>query len=328
MANIGRFLAKGAGLVRDTAGTVNTLKDTLKPFLPASLVKAIDTFFGFVEPPDTQTDISKFRAKIGSKNGLLRTNHFYVEIPPPFMMAGQSDTAQFLPFVCEAANLPGMSLATSEIRRYGYGPIERKPYAPVFMDQTFTMLGDGTGTVHRFFYNWMNGIVNSSSMPYSAWGVSYNGARPFEVEFKSEYATDIKITAIDEANKKVIVVTLHEAYPVFMGDINMAWSDNDSIMRLPVTFTYYNWSLEEIDIDIPLVCPILGIPIYNEYTPKGKKGPRPNSISVDRVDNNKGYIKGNIWVISNLANTMKNKATPEQLIRFARWVLNTYETLL
>ena len=84
------------------------------------------------------------------------------------------------------------------------------------------------------------------------------------------------------------------------------------------------FALEENDINIPVICPILGIPIYDNYTPNGKKGPRPNSISVDRLDNNKGYIKKNVWVISNLANTMKNKATPEQLIRFANWIIYTY----
>jgi hypothetical protein len=247
--NIGKFIAKGAGIARDGLGTVNALKDTLKPFLPPGLVKAIDRFLGFVDAPDSLSDINKFRSTISAKNGLLRTNKFYVEIGPPPMMAGAgNEVAKIIPFLTEATNVPGMSLATSEIRRYGYGPIERKPYAPVFTDQTFTFLGDGTGQVHQFFYSWMNGIVKSDRMPYSSFGVGYNGLRPFEVEYKSEYATDIRITVLDEANKKVIVVILHEAYPIFMGDTALSWADNDNIMRFPVTFTFFNWSLEEIDL--------------------------------------------------------------------------------
>jgi len=34
---------------------------------------------------------------------------------------------------------------------------------------------------------------------------------------------------------------------------------------------------------------------------------------LDRIDNNKGYIKDNVWVISRKANTIKNNASLEEL---------------
>lgn len=54
------------------------------------------------------------------------------------------------------------------------------------------------------------------------------------------------------------------------------------------------------DIIIPETCPLLNIPL-------GKKNVKisENSPTLDRIDNSKGYIKGNIWVISNRANKMK-----------------------
>jgi len=55
------------------------------------------------------------------------------------------------------------------------------------------------------------------------------------------------------------------------------------------------------------------------------KGRLPNSPSLDRIDPTKGYIKGNVEVISNLANTMKQNATPEELLAFAREVIKRYE---
>ena len=69
------------------------------------------------------------------------------------------------------------------------------------------------------------------------------------------------------------------------------------------------FNLELTDIVIPEKCPLLGIPI--EIQPK--KGYHPNSPSLDKIIPEKGYIKGNVWVISNRANTLKNDATLQEL---------------
>lgn len=76
------------------------------------------------------------------------------------------------------------------------------------------------------------------------------------------------------------------------------------------------------DIVIPKICPYLGITIDTS----AGNGKRFDSPSVDRVDNSKGYTKDNIEVISNLANTMKNKATKEQLVSFAQRIMLLYDS--
>ena len=55
------------------------------------------------------------------------------------------------------------------------------------------------------------------------------------------------------------------------------------------------------------VCPILGIPLI---VAKGKM--TDNSPSVDRIDPSKGYVPGNVVVISNRANMIKNCGTLEE----------------
>lgn len=82
------------------------------------------------------------------------------------------------------------------------------------------------------------------------------------------------------------------------------------------------------DIKIPDRCPILNIPIIRECILGGKKGPKASSPSLDRFDNTKGYIKGNVHVISNKANVMKSSASPEDLLQFAYWIILTYGHLI
>jgi hypothetical protein len=81
------------------------------------------------------------------------------------------------------------------------------------------------------------------------------------------------------------------------------------------------FNLDIDDVAIPEKCPILDIDLKMH---KGRSGGNPNSPALDRVDNNKGYIKGNVMVMSHLANMMKSSATTEGLIRFAEWVIKTH----
>jgi hypothetical protein len=71
-----------------------------------------------------------------------------------------------------------------------------------------------------------------------------------------------------------------------------------------------DFNLTEDDIIIPTHCPLLGIELY---TAEGRKSVKDNSASLDRIDSSKGYVKGNVWVISNKANTMKSNATLEEM---------------
>jgi len=63
------------------------------------------------------------------------------------------------------------------------------------------------------------------------------------------------------------------------------------------------------DIVIPKYCPILGLKLQPVHGMTG----RDSSPSLDRIDNSKGYVKGNIAVISFRANTLKNNATAAEL---------------
>lgn len=74
------------------------------------------------------------------------------------------------------------------------------------------------------------------------------------------------------------------------------------------------FELPKESIEIPEKCPILGIPlVYGIGVGKSSD----NSPSVDRIIPEKGYVPGNVHVISFKANRIKNNATPEELMRVA-----------
>lgn len=68
------------------------------------------------------------------------------------------------------------------------------------------------------------------------------------------------------------------------------------------------FTIKREEIEVPTHCPILGIKLkYNE----GKRG--DSTYSLDRVDNSKGYVKGNVAVISWRANRLKNNLSPKEI---------------
>lgn len=68
-----------------------------------------------------------------------------------------------------------------------------------------------------------------------------------------------------------------------------------------------DFNIDVSDIELPEVCPLLGIPLSINASNK------EFSYSLDRIDSSKGYVRGNVWVISDRANRLKNNATLEEL---------------
>lgn len=79
----------------------------------------------------------------------------------------------------------------------------------------------------------------------------------------------------------------------------------------------YDFNLTIEDIIVPECCPITGFRLTYD-------GRRMTSPSLDRIDSSKGYIKGNVVVVSHRANAWKSDATIAQL----RKMVEFYEDLI
>ena len=203
-------------------------------------------------------NIQSFRATL--PQGVARTNLFRVEISKPDILkyqAAQSKVtsidSRLLSFLCSAGTIPGVRLTTTEVRRYGYGPTEKMPMSHAFEDITLYFIADGDGIMLKFFRYWMRGILEYNSEG-SIGQVNKNSGplgevSPFFVNYKTDYRSQINIVSYHESGQYIAdKVSLLNAYPVDIKDIQLNWADNNQLMLIPVTFTFFDFE-EPSDID-------------------------------------------------------------------------------
>lgn len=82
------------------------------------------------------------------------------------------------------------------------------------------------------------------------------------------------------------------------------------------------FSITEKDVIIPETCPYTGAKLV--LTRDGTYSNRP---SLDRIDNDLGYVPGNVQVISQKANVTKSNLSVQELINFAKHILKLHLNL-
>ena len=193
--------------------------------------------------------INRFRTEIDT-GGVLRTNRFMVEFKVPDSLGGptgqNASRSEMLSLRCESIQWPGVSFMTLDTPpRAGYGATELIPYAPIFEDVTLNFIVDKNSKTHKFFFDWMNSIVNLNSQ-----GMTRLNKGAFEVGYKHKYATDIKITMYRETgvsreeNHAAMVATLYKAFPKALPSFELNWGSENEVLRLNVQFSYSDFFIE------------------------------------------------------------------------------------
>ena len=123
-----------------------------------------------------------------------------------------------------------------------------------------------------------------------AYSYEYN-SRPEVIERKSEWYQE-------KSSKRSISTKI--------GDMLSRAKNRSEEKNVPFNIT-------KEDIIFVEICPLLNIPLNWEGGPRDK-----NTPSLDRVIPELGYIKGNVRIISNLANMMKSYASAQELLTFSK----------
>lgn len=188
-------------------------------------------------------NINELKSQLNKNNGVARTSHFLVQITGAKFIRGSADVTSSIPFFCEGTVLPGVGFQTTEVRPYGYGLIEKRPYQVVYRDLPLGFLIDGRAKMLEFFHRWKQNISNvDTSDPKKA----YKSMKMFDFNYPENYEVTIEIFHFDQAGNQIIKYNLERAYPVEIADVPVAWA-TDEVARLGVTIAYRNWSSEKME---------------------------------------------------------------------------------
>lgn len=198
-------------------------------------------------PRRSQTfNISNFRSQVDSLGGIAKTSLYRVEISMPKMPLNSKINTEKLTFLVASVSFPGVRLTTQPVQRYGQGPMEDMPTGFTFGTCEMNILGDAEGNVLKFFRDWTRGIVEYQS---ATGGTLQNRAlpnmKPYHVNYKQNFETQISIVLYDTAGRQVYKVTLLRAFPFDLINMFLAWSNYDQVMYIPVRFQFFDVAFGE-----------------------------------------------------------------------------------
>ena len=186
--------------------------------------------------PDKGFNISDFKA-YRETLGVTHTHSYSVEIMTPPIMQQNNETFRLLEMMCDAVSFPGVTLDTYQVQYYGFGNIVRRPTVPDLTPIQCSFVDDRKNTVYKTMHDWQRSIVNYFGDPYKDQGA-------YEINYLSEYSTDIRIRTYDPAGSLVRIAAYREAYPIIVSDVQYSWGRLNEIVKVPVVFAYTDWKEE------------------------------------------------------------------------------------
>lgn len=275
IAAAGQETQKGVGLDNTVVKyTPKAYSQTVNDFASASSTnEEIQNGALSTGDPNNPNDPRNFNGEIvvtGSKPTTFNINNFRTEIDNYGTVATHSYLVRFAPFRsynddgnaneltkalnsymtinkdklimrCDNAILPGVSIIKEEaVRRYGYGPTEIVPYNVNFGDFTLQWIVDSNSEIVDFFNKWINLIVNHDSKGGADMiSHEFSAYEPYEVGFKDDYSNSkVSVFVYDRQLNTTIEYNIFDAFPISIQSINMAWNDENQLMKYNVTFAF------------------------------------------------------------------------------------------
>lgn len=184
-------------------------------------------------------NIEEIKSVVNRNLGLYRPAFFAVRLN--FVGNGVS-APQDVSLLAYSATLPGVSMDFSEVRRQGYGPLERRARGAIFPPVNVNFMLDNKGTVIEFFNKWAKTIISFAHQTGENSVDPDHGGYLGEAGFYDDYICNIDIILYTPNEDKVVTYTLYDAFPQVIGDVELGWQQTDEFARLNVTFAYRYWT--------------------------------------------------------------------------------------
>jgi hypothetical protein len=219
-------------------------------------------------PINSLSHMSNFQSTLNANGGPANPARFMFVISGlPTVLRSQPKYLQFPPslrqlrFLCEATDLPGVTIHTNT--RPGYGPVARSEmpgqmdYQPVnltvlctdymrekelFDDWLFSVKnahssrsnGGIGGTFDNAYYN--NYVVDCAVYLLSNYGATGSNLNVVPPNPNTNFTSSIEGSSTETR----YAVRLANVYPTSIDSIQLAWSE-EATMRINLTLTYSNW---------------------------------------------------------------------------------------
>lgn len=182
-------------------------------------------------------DVARFSAEVSALGGLQKASKFEARVYPR-----TGAQMRFFKFMCQAADLPGVTSALTDSRPLGYGSLVQTPLVTSYEALPLTLTLDNAGLTLSSMLEWYNRTVNKKYVPGGALRTARDGSYPFQVGYKKDYAAEVEVDTFDDSGSVVCTHTFHEAWPVSLGTIRYSWAAVNQLAILPVSLVYTSWT--------------------------------------------------------------------------------------
>ena len=181
--------------------------------------------------------INEFKAQMDWFGGPSRGSLFEVQIVNHPKVKSRANSRDLI-FFCKNASIPGITInatqyeAVGQLRKMMPMTVNTEPVQAIFML-------DSDHQVASFFHGWAQHVINygTAAGPFA----EVDGKLPFEIGYKDEYGARVIIRHYSvnyEISGQYYEVVLDNAFPIQIGDVDLAWENNDQFAVLPVSFQY------------------------------------------------------------------------------------------